>query len=91
MSNYGYSRPATTSFQFDAEDYETQVQEKITKQNFARPFDPLYPAVAIDYLAAEARLTRPRDRVTKPARASVGPGIADVVGDQPNARVTGCS
>jgi len=39
------------SFQFDAEDYQTRVQEKITMQNFARPFDPLYPAVAIDYLA----------------------------------------
>ena len=39
------------SFQFDAEDYETRVREKITMQNFARPFDPLYPAVAIDYLA----------------------------------------
>lgn len=39
------------SFQFDAEDYETRVQEKITMQNFARPFDPLYPAVAINYLA----------------------------------------
>ena len=38
------------SFQFDAEDYETRVQEKITMQNFARPFDPLYPAVVIDYL-----------------------------------------
>ena len=38
------------SFQFDAEDYETRVQEKITKQNFARPFDPLYPAIVIDYL-----------------------------------------
>ena len=39
------------SFQLDAEDYETRVQEKITMQNFARPFDPLYPAVVIDYLA----------------------------------------
>ena len=39
------------SFQFDAENYETRVQEKITMQNFARPFDPLYPAVVIDYLA----------------------------------------
>ena len=39
------------SFQFDAEDYETRIQEKITMQNFARPFDPLYPAVVIDYLA----------------------------------------
>ena len=39
------------SFQFDAEDYETRVREKITMQNFARPFDPLYPAVVIDYLA----------------------------------------
>ncbi|MDE0188141.1 MAG: alpha/beta fold hydrolase [bacterium] len=39
------------SFQFDAEDYETRVQEKITMENFARPFDPLYPAVVIDYLA----------------------------------------
>ena len=39
------------SFQFDAEDYQTRVREKITMQNFARPFDPLYPAVAIDYLA----------------------------------------
>ena len=38
------------SFQFDAEDYETRVQEKITALNFARPFDPLYPAVVIDYL-----------------------------------------
>ena len=38
------------SFQFDAEDYETRVQEKITMQNFARPLDPLYPAVVIDYL-----------------------------------------
>lgn len=39
------------SLQFDAEDYETRVREKITMQNFARPFDPLYPAVVIDYLA----------------------------------------
>jgi len=38
------------SFQFDAEDYETRVREKITMQNFARPFDPLYPAAVIDYL-----------------------------------------
>ena len=38
------------SFQFDADDYETRVREKITMQNFARPFDPLYPAVVIDYL-----------------------------------------
>ena len=28
------------SFQFDAEDYETRVQEKIIMQNFARPLDP---------------------------------------------------
>ena len=39
------------SFQFDADDHETRVQEKITAHNFARPFDPLYPAVVIDYLA----------------------------------------
>ena len=39
------------SFQLDAEDHETRVQEKITMQNFARSFDPLYPAVVIDYLA----------------------------------------
>ena len=39
------------SFQFDAADFETRVREKITAHNFARPFDPLYPAVAIDYLA----------------------------------------
>ncbi len=39
------------SFQFDSEDYETRVQEKITAHNFARPFDPLYPAVVVDYLA----------------------------------------
>ena len=39
------------SFQIDAEDYEIRVQEKVTMQNFARPFDPLYPAVVIDYLA----------------------------------------
>ena len=39
------------SLQFDAEDFETRVQEKITMQNFDRPFDPLYPAVVIDYLA----------------------------------------
>ena len=39
------------SFQFDADDYETCVREKITAHNFARPFDPLYPAVVIDYLA----------------------------------------
>ena len=38
------------SFQFDAEDYETRVQEKITMQNFAGPFGPLYPAVVIDHL-----------------------------------------
>ena len=39
------------SFQIDSDDYETRVQEKITAHNFARPFDPLYPAVVIDYLA----------------------------------------
>ena len=39
------------SFQFDAEDYETRVREKVTMRNFARPFDPLYPDVVIDYLA----------------------------------------
>ena len=39
------------SFQFDADDYQTRVREKITMQNFARPFDPLYPGVVIDYLA----------------------------------------
>lgn len=39
------------SFQFDSEDYETRVREKITAHNFARPFDPLYPAVVVDYLA----------------------------------------
>ena len=39
------------SFQFDAEDYEARVQEKITMQNFSRPFDPLYPALVVDYLA----------------------------------------
>ncbi len=39
------------SFQFDARNHQTRIQEKITKQNFARPFDPLYPAVVIDYLA----------------------------------------
>ena len=39
------------SFQYDSEDYETRVQEKIIMQNFARPFDPLYPAAVIDYLA----------------------------------------
>ena len=38
------------SFQFDAGDYEARVREKITMQNFARPFDPLYPAVVTDYL-----------------------------------------
>jgi len=39
------------SFQFDSGDFETRVQEKVTMQNFARPFDSLYPAVVIDYLA----------------------------------------
>lgn len=39
------------SFQFDSADYETRIREKITAHNFARPFDPLYPAVVIDYLA----------------------------------------
>ncbi len=42
---------ANHSFQLDAEDYQTRVQEKVTMQNFARPFHPLYPEVVIDYLA----------------------------------------
>ena len=44
---------ANHSFQLDAEDYATRVQEKITMQNFGRPFHPLYPAVVTDYLAAK--------------------------------------
>ena len=42
---------ANHSFQLDAEDYATRVQEKITMKNFGRPFHPLYPGVVIDYLA----------------------------------------
>lgn len=42
---------ANHSFQMDADDYATRVREKITMQNFGRPFHPLYPAVVIDYLA----------------------------------------
>lgn len=42
---------ANHSFQLDATDYETRIREKITLQNFARPFDQLYPAVVIDYLS----------------------------------------
>lgn len=42
---------ANHSFQLDADDYAARVQEKITMQNFGRPFHPLYPAVVIDYLA----------------------------------------
>ena len=42
---------ANHSFQLDAEDYATRVREKITMQNFGRPFHPLYPDVVIDYLA----------------------------------------
>ena len=42
---------ANHSFQLDAEDYDTRVREKITMQNFGRPFHLLYPAVVIDYLA----------------------------------------
>ncbi|MDE0168040.1 MAG: alpha/beta fold hydrolase [bacterium] len=42
---------ANHSFQLDAEDCETRVQEKITMKNFGRPFHPLYPAVVIHYLA----------------------------------------
>ena len=42
---------ANHSFQLDAEDYTTRVQEKITLKNFGRPFHPLYPGVVIDYLA----------------------------------------
>ncbi len=38
------------SLRFDAEDYEPRVQEKVTMQNFARPFVHLYPDVVIDYL-----------------------------------------
>ena len=44
---------ANHSFQLDAEDYATRVQEKITMKNFGRPFHPLYPGVVIDYLASE--------------------------------------
>ena len=42
---------ANHSFQMDAEDYTTRVQEKITMNNFGRPFHPLYPGVVIEYLA----------------------------------------
>ncbi|WP_420613847.1 alpha/beta hydrolase family protein [Candidatus Spongiisocius sp.] len=42
---------ANHSFQLDADDYATRVREKLTMQNFGRPFHPLYPAVVIDYLA----------------------------------------
>lgn len=42
---------ANHSFQLDAEDYTTRVQEKITMKNFGRPYHPLYPGVVIDYLA----------------------------------------
>ena len=48
---------ANHSFQLDATDYETRIREKITLQNFARPFHTLYPAVAIDYMSR--RLGRP--------------------------------
>ncbi|MDE0375583.1 MAG: alpha/beta fold hydrolase [bacterium] len=46
---------ANHSFQLDAEDYATRVQEKITMKNFGRPFHPLYPGVVIDYLARRLR------------------------------------
>ena len=39
------------SFQIDADDHEQAVREKITMQNFSRPFDPLYPSVVVDYLS----------------------------------------
>ena len=42
---------ANHSFQLDAQDYETRVREKITMQNFSRPFHSLYPGVVIDYLS----------------------------------------
>ena len=39
------------SYNFEAEDFEIRVQEKITMQKFVRPFDLLFPAVVIDCLA----------------------------------------
>ena len=39
------------SFQLDSDDYETRVREKITMQNFSRPFHPLYPGIVVEYLA----------------------------------------
>ena len=48
------------SFQLDSKDYETRVREKITARNFARPFDPLYPAIVIDYLARRLATRSPR-------------------------------
>lgn len=44
---------ANHSFQLDAADYVTRVREKITMQNFARPFHPLYPQVVVDYLSRQ--------------------------------------
>ena len=42
---------ANHSFQMDDLDPETQLREKMTLQNFARPFHTLYPAAVIDYLS----------------------------------------
>ncbi|MDE0138874.1 MAG: alpha/beta fold hydrolase [bacterium] len=44
---------ANHSFQLDAQDHTTRVQEKITMKNFGRPFHSLYPGVVIDYLAGK--------------------------------------
>ena len=38
------------SFQIDSSDPEQRIREKMTAQNFGRPFHPLYPAVAVNYL-----------------------------------------
>ena len=42
---------ANHSFQLDADDYQTRIQEKMTMHNFARPFHPLYPDAVVDYLS----------------------------------------
>ena len=44
---------ANHSFQLDAQDFETRVREKVTMQNFSRPFHARYPGVVIDYLSRQ--------------------------------------
>ncbi|MCY3579457.1 MAG: alpha/beta fold hydrolase [bacterium] len=39
------------SFQIDSSDPEQRIREKMTAQNFGRPFHPLYPALVVGYLA----------------------------------------